>query len=612
MNEKIRNVAIIAHVDHGKTTMVDAMLKTSGTFRDNEKVGVCVMDSNPLEHERGITILAKTTAINYNGYKINIVDTPGHADFSGEVERIMNMVDGVCLLIDAFDGPMPQTRFVLKQAIAYKLPTVVVINKVDRPGADPERALNEVLELFMDLGATDDQLEFPVVYTSALLMTSSLSSKLEDQKPGMKDLFDTIIKYIPAPKADETKPLQFQPSLLDYNKYVGRIGIGRVDRGDIELGKEYSCVRLDGKIEKFKVQKLYTFHGLDRIETDKVEAGDICGIAGLSDIMVGETVCPNDAIDALPPLRIDEPTMRMTFAANNSPFSGHEGKLLTAQKIGDRLYEESQRDVSMRFEINATDEAFVVVGRGELHLSVLIETMRREGFEMQVSKPEVIIKNVNGVDCEPFEDLQIDVPDEYAGAVMQLVGGRCAETVSMSSDNGQTRLVYVIPSRGLISFMNPFMTVTKGYGIINHSFKEFRPKINRPIGMRAAGVLVATDEGMSTAYAIKSAEDRGTMFIGPGIDVYEGMIVGENKYQTDLAVNVVKTKALNNERNSNKDVTIVLKTPRRMSLEDCLDYVNTDELVEVTPKSIRMRKKILKTEDRKKYEAHHPEDFKKF
>lgn len=611
MNEKIRNVAIIAHVDHGKTTLVDAMLKMSNTFRDNEKVGVCVMDSNPLEHERGITILAKTTAINYKDCKINIVDTPGHADFSGEVERIMNMVDGVCLLVDAFDGPMPQTRFVLKQAISYKLPTVVVINKVDRPGADPERALNEVLELFMDLGADDSQLEFPIVYTSALNMTSSLSSAVEDQKSGMDCLFDAILNHIPAPIADQDKPLQFQPSLLDYNKYVGRIGIGRVDRGHVEVGKEYACMRLDGKVSKFKVQKLYTFHGLDRIEVDQVDSGDICGIAGLPDIMVGETVCPTDSLEALPLLRVDEPTMRMTFGPNNSPFSGKEGKLLTAQKIADRLYEESQRDVSMRFERSASAEAFVVVGRGELHLSVLIETMRREGFELQVSKPEVIIKQIDGVDYEPFEDLQIDVPDEFAGSVMQLVGGRCAETISMTEDNGQTRLIYVIPSRGLISFMNPFMTATKGYGIINHSFKEYRPKINRPIGMRNAGVLVATDQGMSTAYALKSSEERGTMFIGPGVNIYEGMIVGENKYATDLAVNVVKTKALNNERNSNKDVTIVLKTPRRMSLEDCLDYVNTDELVEVTPRSIRMRKKILNTNERKKYEAHHPEEYKK-
>lgn len=612
MNEKIRNVAIIAHVDHGKTTLVDAMLKTSGTFRANEKTGIRMMDSNPLEHERGITILAKTTAIDYKGVKINIVDTPGHADFSGEVERIMNMVDGVCLLVDAFDGPMPQTRFVLKQAISYHLPTVVVINKVDRPGADPERALNEVLELFMDLGADDDQLDFPVVYTSALNMTSSYSDDPATQKVGMDPLFDTILKAIPAPVGDAASPLQFQPSLLDYNRFVGRIGIGRVDRGTIEVGKEYTCVRLDKKTEKFKVQKLYTFHGLDRIETDKVVAGDICGIAGLPDIMVGETVCPNDNLDPLPPLRIDEPTMRMTFAANNSPFSGKEGKLLTAQKIADRLYEESQRDVSMRFEVNATDEAFVVIGRGELHLSVLIETMRREGFELQVSKPEVIIKTIDGVECEPFEDLQIDVPDEFAGAVMQLVGSRSAEVVNMTSENGQTRLNYVIPSRGLISFMNTFMTATKGYGIINHAFKEYRPKINKPIGIRNAGVLIATDQGMATAYAIKSAEDRGTMFIRPGVDVYEGMIVGENKYATDLAVNVVKTKALNNERNSNKDVTIVLKSPRKMSLEDCLDYINTDELVEVTPKSIRMRKKILNTAERKKYEAHHPELFKKY
>ncbi len=611
MNDKIRNVAIIAHVDHGKTTLVDALLKTSGTFRDNEKVQTCCMDSNPLEHERGITILAKTTGVNYKGYKINIVDTPGHADFSGEVERIMNMVDGVCLLVDAFDGPMPQTRFVLKQAISYHLKTVVVINKVDRPGADPERALNEVLELFMDLGADDEQLEFPVVYTSALNATSSLDKDVASQKPGMDPLFETIIETIPAPQADPEESLQFQPSLLDYNKYVGRIGIGRVDRGTIRLGEEVTCLRLDGRQSKFKIAKLFTFHGLDRVEAKEVEGGDICGIAGLPDIMVGETVCASDKLEALPPLRIDEPTMRMTFGANTSPFSGKEGKLLTAQKIADRLYEESQKDVSMRFSVDAQSESFVVTGRGELHLSVLIETMRREGFELQVSKPTVITKTIDGVECEPFEDLQIDVPDEYAGSVMQLVGGRCAETLSMTSENGQTRLVYVIPSRGLISFMNAFMTATKGYGIINHSFREFRPKVNKAIGQRSLGVLVATDGGVSTAYALKSAEERGTMFIGPGVDTYEGMIVGENKYDRDLAVNVVRTKSLGNQRSANKDVTVVLKSPRRMSLEDCLDYVNSDELVEVTPKSIRMRKKILNTEERKKYEAHHPEEYGK-
>ncbi len=605
----IRNVAIIAHVDHGKTTLVDALLKTSGTFRDNQKVETCVMDSNPLEHERGITILAKTTGVNYNGYKINIVDTPGHADFSGEVERIMNMVDGVCLLVDAFDGPMPQTRFVLKQAISYHLKTVVVINKVDRPGADPERALNEVLELFMDLGADDDQLDFPVVYASALNMTSSLDPDPSAQKYGMEPLFETIIKYLPAPVADENSFLQFQPSLLDYNKYVGRIGIGRVDSGTIRLGEEVTCVRLDGSSSKFKVAKLFTFHGLDRVEAQEVHAGDICGMAGLPDIIVGETVCENDHLVPLPPLRIDEPTMKMTFGANNSPFAGREGKLLTAQKISDRLYEEAQKDVSMRFEVHPQDESFVVTGRGELHLSVLIETMRREGFELQVSRPMVINKTIDGVECEPYEDLQIDVPDEYAGNIMQLVGGRGAETVSMNSEHGQTRLIYVIPSRGLISFMNPFMTLTKGYGIINHSFREYRPKLNKPIGQRTLGVLVATDQGTSTAYALKSSEERGTMFIGPGVDVYEGMIVGENKYQMDLAVNVVKTKSLGNQRSSNKDVTVVLKSPKHMSLDDCLDYINADELVEVTPKSIRMRKKILVTEERKKYEAHHPEEY---
>lgn len=611
MNDKIRNVAIIAHVDHGKTTLVDALLKKSNTFRDNEKVMVRALDSNPLEHERGITILAKTTAINYKDYKINIVDTPGHADFSGEVERIMNMVDGVCLLVDAFDGPMPQTRFVLKQAIAYHLKTVVVINKVDRVGADCDRTLNEILELFMELGADDSQLDFPVVYTSAVNMTSSYNSDVNSQKDGMDPLFDTIIKYIPAPKTDVDKPLQFQPSLLDYNRYVGRIGIGKIDRGTIHAGDNLTCVRLDKTNTNFKVAKLYSYKGLDRIEVDSVSAGDICGIAGLPDIMVGETVCSPTCLDPLPPLRIDEPTMRMTFAANTSPFSGKEGSLLTAQKISDRLYEESQKDVSMRFEVTPTAESFIVTGRGELHLSVLIETMRREGFEMQVSKPTVILKTIDGVECEPYEDLQIDVPDEYAGAIMQLVGSRGAEMDTMTSEKGQTRLVYVIPSRGLISFMNQFMTLSKGYGIINHSFKEFRPRLNKAIGQRSAGVLVSTELGKSTAYAIKSTEERGVMFIGPGVDVYEGMIVGENKYQMDLAVNVSKLKNLTNQRSANKDTTVVLQTPRKMSLEDCLDYINNDELVEITPKSIRMRKKILNTAERKKYEAHHPEEYVK-
>lgn len=611
MNENIRNVAIIAHVDHGKTTLVDALLKKSNTFRDNEKVSSRVMDSNPLEHERGITILAKTTAVEYKGVKINIVDTPGHADFAGEVERIMNMVDGVCLLVDAFDGPMPQTRFVLKQAISYHLKTVVVINKVDRPGADAERALNEVLELFMDLGAYDSQLDFPVIYTSALNMTSSYTADPNDQKDGMDPLFDTILKTIPAPSADESKPLQFQPSLLDYNRYVGRIGIGRIDRGKIRLGDTLTCIRLDGKTTQFKVAKLFSYQGLNRVEVEEAHSGDICGIAGLPDISVGETVCPNNCLEPLPPLRIDEPTMKMEFGANTSPFAGKEGTLLTAQKIADFLYEESQKDVSMRIEVSATNESYIVTGRGELHLSVLIETMRRTGFELQVSKPMVITKVIDGVECEPFEDLQIDVPDEYAGAVMQLVGGRCAETINMTSENGQTRLVYIIPSRGLISFMNSFMTLTKGYGIINHSFREFRPKINKAIGQRNVGVLVSYEQGKSTAYAIKSAEERGTMYIGPGVEVYEGMIVGENKYQNDLVVNVSKDKSLGNQRSANKDVTVVLKSPRKMSLEDCLDYINNDELVEVTPKSIRMRKRILNTEVRKKYEAHHPEEYEK-
>ena len=604
----IRNVAIIAHVDHGKTTIVDAMLKSSNTFRENEKVDKCAMDYNPLEHERGITILAKTTAIYYKDYKINIIDTPGHADFSGEVERIMNMVDGVCLLVDAFDGPMPQTRFVLKQAIYYKLPIIVVINKIDRANADISKCVDSLMELFMDLGASDLQLDFPIVYTSALNETSSLESNLNKQEKGMDALFNTIISYIPSPKGNSEKELQFQPSILDYNKYVGRIGIGRVDNGVIEVNKTYSCVRNNGSLVNFKVQKLFTFYGLNKVEVEKVETGDICGIVGLSDINVGETVCPLNVNNPLPKLRIDEPTMRMTFSANHSPFSGKEGKLLTAQKIADRLYEETQKDVSLRLISEGNNESFVVIGRGELHLSVLIETMRREGFELQVSKPEVIIKEIDGIEQEPFEELQIDVPDEYAGNIMNLVGSRSAELTNMNSENGQTRLNYIIPSRGLISFMSSFMTLTKGNGIINHTFKEYRPKINHSIGQRNNGVLVATEQGQTTAYALKSTEERGVMFVEPGVNVYEGMIVGENKFQNDLAVNVVKTKNLTNERSANKDSTIVLKSIKKMTLEDCLDYINSDELVEITPLSIRMRKKILNTNERKKYEAHHKDE----
>ena len=601
----IRNIAIIAHVDHGKTTLVDQLLKLSGTLEDREQISERAMDSNALERERGITILAKNTAINYKDYRINIMDTPGHADFGGEVERIMNMVDGVLLVVDAYEGTMPQTRFVLKKALAAKVKPIVVINKVDRPVTRIDEVMDEVLELFMELGADDDQLEFPTIYTSALQGTSSLDPDISTQVPNMDCLFDMIIKEIPEPLVDVDGPLQFQPALLDYNDYVGKIGIGRVDRGTIKLNDTVSCIRIDGSVKQFKIQKLYGFLGLQRIEVDHVEAGDICAIAGLPDINVGETVCDPAHLDPLPLLRIDEPTLQMTFAANHSPFAGREGKILTAKKIEDRLFRETQRDVSLKYVAVPNTESYVVTGRGELHLSVLIENMRREGFELQVSRPEVIIKEIDGVKCEPFEDLQIDVPDAFVGNVMDLVGKRSAELINMESENGQTRIIYVIPSRGLLSFMTQFMIMTSGYGIINHTFKEFRPVINANIGARTTGVLVSTETGMATGYAIKYTEERGTMFIEPGVEVYEGMIVGENKYDSDLAVNVTKTKNLTNQRSSNKDNTVVLKAPRRMSLEDCLDYINSDELVEITPKSLRMRKKILETSLRKKYEAHH-------
>lgn len=603
--KNIRNVAIIAHVDHGKTTLVDQLLRYSGTFRANEQVGTRVMDSNEIEKERGITILAKTTAINYKDYRINILDTPGHADFGGEVERIMNMVDGVILVVDAFEGTMPQTRFVLKKALEAKLQPIVVVNKVDRPNADIGKTLNEVLDLFIELGADGALLDYKVVYASALKGTSSYSPDPLDQKTGMEPIFETIISEIAPPETDAAAPFQFQSSLLDYNDYVGKIGIGRIDRGTVRVNDQVSCIRIDGSIKNFKIQKLYGFLGLQRIEIEQAEAGDICAIAGLPDINVGETVCDPAHPDPLPLLRIDEPTLQMTFSANHSPFAGREGKLLSARKIEDRLFRETQRDVSLKYQPVPNTESFIVTGRGELHLSVLIENMRREGFELQVSRPEVIIKEIDGQISEPFEDLQIDIPDAFVGNVMDLVGKRSAEMINMVSENGQTRLIYVIPSRGLLSFMTQFMIVTSGYGIINHSFKEFRPVINANIGSRPVGVLVSTENGQSTAYAIKYTEERGTMFIEPGTQVYEGMIVGENKYETDLAVNVTRTKNLTNQRSSNKDNTVVLKAPRKMSLEDCLDYINSDELVEITPKSLRMRKKILETAARKKYEAHH-------
>lgn len=600
--KKIRNIAIIAHVDHGKTTLVDKLLQMSGTFRENEEVVDCVMDSNAIERERGITILSKTTAINYKDYRINILDTPGHADFGGEVERIMNMVDGVLLVVDAYEGTMPQTRFVLKKALEAGVTPIVVVNKIDKPAARPTEVVDEVLDLFIELGADVDQLEFPVIYASGLAGTSSLSPELDTQEHTMDPILDAIIKYIPEPDVDIEGGFQFQPALLDYNDFVGRIGIGRVKRGSVKVNEMVSCVRLDGSIKQFRIQKMFGYLGLKRIEITEASAGDIIAIAGLPDISVGETVCTIGKEEALPHLRIDEPTLQMTFGVNTSPFCGRDGKLLTASKIAERLRKETERDVSLKVAPNDS-ETFIVSGRGELHLSILIENMRREGFELQVSKPEVIVKEIDGVKCEPYEEVQIDMPEEYMGSVIEALGNREAELVNMTQADGQVKIHYIMPSRGLIGFTTDFMTMTKGYGMLNHSYLEYRKMASSKVGERKAGVLVSMENGKATAYALGQLEDRGVMFIEPGADVYEGMIVGEHNHENDLAVNVVKGKKLTNTRASGSDHTVVLNRPRNMSLEESLDYINSDELVEVTPLNYRLRKKILNTEQRKKFDS---------
>ncbi len=595
----IRNIAIIAHVDHGKTTLVDQLLQQSGTFRDNEHIEERIMDSNALEKERGITILAKTTSLNYNNTRINILDTPGHADFGGEVERIMNMVEGVLLVVDSYEGTMPQTRFVLKKALEAKVKPIVVINKIDKPSARPLEVVDKVIDLFIDLGADDKQLEFPIVYVSSLNGTSSIEHHLNTQEKTMDPIFDMIIEHIPAPNIDADSPLQFQPALLDYNDYVGRIGIGKVSKGKMKVNELVSCVRLDGSIKQFRIQKIFGYLGLKRIEITEAKAGEIVAIAGLPDISVGETVCNIGKEEALPLLRIDEPTLQMTFGVNNSPFTGIEGKLLTAHKIEERLNKELQRDVSLRVEPTGS-ESWIVSGRGELHLSILIENMRREGFELQVSKPEVITKVIDGVKCEPYEDVQIEVPEEGMGSLIEILGARGGKMDSMVNYEHQVRLLYTMPSRALIGFMTEFMTATKGYGIINHTFKDFLPVSDSKTNFRKQGVLVSMINGKASAYGIGQIEDRGILFVEPGASIYEGMIVGENNHIHDLAVNIVKNKQLTNTRSAGKDNTVVLKKPRLLSLEYCLDYINTDELVEVTPLNYRMRKKILNSNDRKK------------
>lgn len=596
----IRNIAIIAHVDHGKTTLVDQLIKKSGTLEAHEELAERAMDSNALERERGITILAKNTAIHYKDYKINIMDTPGHADFGGEVERIMHMVDGVLLVVDAYEGTMPQTRFVLKKALAAHVKPIVVINKVDRPVVRIQEVMDEVLELFMELGADDNQLDFPTVFVSALNGTSSLDPDISTQVANMDCLFDMIINEIPAPAVDVEGGLQLQPALLDYNDYVGRIGIGRIQRGSIKVNENVVCLRADGSKTQFRVQKLFSYLGMHRFEVEEANAGDIVAVAGLADIGVGETICEPSCEEALPLLHVDEPTIQMIFGTNTSPFAGQDGKFVTASKIEERLFKETNKDVSLKVERIQNKEEWMVSGRGELHLSILIETMRREGYELQVSRPHVILKEIDGVTCEPYEDVEIEAPDDCIGSVIESLGLRRGIMENMDSMDGMTKVHYIVPSRGLIGFMTNFLTMTKGYGIINHSFLEYRPLEGEAVGERQLGVLISIETGQTTAYALGGVESRGVMFVGPGVDVYEGMIVGEHAKDNDLVVNVTKGKQQTNTRSSTKDTTVVLKRPRHFNLEACLDYINEDELVEVTPNNIRLRKKYLSELDRKR------------
>ena len=601
LRQDLRNIAIIAHVDHGKTTLVDELLKQSGTFRSNERVEERAMDSNDIERERGITILAKTTAVNYKDTRINILDTPGHADFGGEVERILKMVDGVCLVVDAYEGCMPQTRFVLKKALEQRLTPIVVVNKVDKDSARPLEVVDEVLELFIELGADEDQLDFPVVFASGVNGTSSLDPDPAKQEENMESLFETILSAIPAPVDNSEDPLQFQVALLDYNDFVGRIGIGRVFRGTISVGQQVSLMKLDGTVKNYRVTKLFGFLGLKRVEIETAKAGDLIAVSGMEDINVGETVCPIDHQEALTPLRIDEPTLQMRFLVNNSPFAGREGKWVTSRKIEERLRAQLQTDVSLRVEDTNSPDAWTVSGRGELHLSILIENMRREGYELQVSKPEVIIRLVDGVRCEPIERVQIDVPEDSVGSIIESIGTRKGEMLDMiNNGSGQVRLIFNVPARGLIGYSTEFMSLTKGFGIINHTFDSYQPVVAGKVGGRHQGVLVSMENGKSTTYGMMGIEDRGTLFIEPGTEVYEGMIVGENNRDGDITVNVVKMKQKTNIRSANKDQTNVIKKPRILTLEEALEYLGDDEYLEVTPESIRLRKQILDKNERER------------
>lgn len=596
--ENLRNIAIIAHVDHGKTTLVDQLLKQSGVFRENEEVNERVMDSNDLERERGITILSKNTAVMYNGTKINIVDTPGHADFGGEVERILMMVDGVVLLVDAFEGCMPQTRFVLKKALGLGKKPLVVLNKIDRPGARPEEVVDEVLDLFIELGADEDQLDFPVVYASAKdgYATEDPSQTGEDMTP----LFNAIINEIPAPEGDPDGGLQLLLSNIDYDQFIGRIGVGRVERGTVKNGQQAVLCHSDGTTTNVKVAKLYQFEGLKRVESETATYGDIVCVSGIGDINIGETICDTEHIDPLPFVKIDEPTVSMNFIVNNSPFAGQDGKYVTSRNIRERLFKEIETNIALRVEETDSADTFKVSGRGELHLSILIETMRRENYEFQVSRPQVITKTIDGVLCEPIEYLMIEVPDNYVGAVMEKLGSRKAELVNMGTrESGITHIEFKIPSRGLMGYRPEFLTDTNGNGIMNHVFDSYAP-FKGEIITRHQGSLVAYETGDSVAYGLFQVQDRGRLFIGPGVPVYEGMIVGESPKAGDIVVNVCKKKHITNTRASGSDDALKLTPPTILSLEQCLEFIADDELVEVTPNHIRMRKTILSKEQRMK------------
>ena len=597
-NKNIRNIAIIAHVDHGKTTLVDAMLKQSHVFRENEQVAERVMDSNDLEKERGITILSKNTSVMYNDIKINIVDTPGHADFGGEVERVLKTVDGVLLLVDAFEGAMPQTREVLKKSLALGLKPIVVINKIDRPGATPEKVVDQVIELFIELDASDEQLDFPVVYASAKNGIAKMN--LEDDATDLHCLFETIVNTIQAPNCDEEGPAQMLVSNIDYDDYIGRIAIGRVERGIIKDGMPVAICGKEDKISQGRIAKVYTHVGLNKVEVEEGKAGDIIEVAGLPDINIGDTICDFNHPEKIPFVDIDEPTVSMTFSVNNGPFAGREGQFITSRHIRDRLFKELERNVSLRVKETDSPDSFEVSGRGELHLSVLIETMRREGFELLVSRPKVIFKEIDGVKCEPIEDLVVNVPDDCVGNVIEKLGRRKAEMVNMEpAEDGHTKIEFKIPARGLIGYRTEFLTDTKGEGTMNHIFDSYQP-YKGDIQARVRGTIVAFEAGKSVTYGLYNAQDKGDLFIGPGVEVYEGMIVGLNSRGEDLAINVCKEKHLTNTRASGSDDALRLVPPIQMSLEKAIEFIQDDELVEVTPKSIRLRKKILDTKERER------------